>query len=315
MEPDRKQLNIDLWRTCFDDSEAFIDLYFDRVYSNANTLTVEKNGQVVSALQMLPHTMTYCGTEISVSYIYGACTSPLHRRLRLMEMLLQQAFEIMKRRGVVLTVLIPSEPWLFDYYRRLGYSEAFDYTLSAYSRPNNLVQVPGLSVTPSEGVPTEQLYTYFDRKLRERPCCVLHTPSDFEVICRSLQISGGQLLVASNDKKEIAGIAFALPGETGAYISELLYDSPEAKELLLQEATIANNTDNASYRTTPSLPGATPLGMAKIIDPRLMMQLYTDAHPHSPVSLQDMEAMNSDSLTQLLLNYPDREGYMSLMLD
>ncbi|MFR8355938.1 MAG: GNAT family N-acetyltransferase [Parabacteroides sp.] len=47
-----------------------------------NTLVIEKDGQVVSALQMLPYTMTYYGTEISVAYISGACTLPSMRGKR-----------------------------------------------------------------------------------------------------------------------------------------------------------------------------------------------------------------------------------------
>ena len=80
----KKQQVKDLWRTCFGDSEAFIDLYFDRVYQDDNTLTIERNGQIVSALQMLPYTMTYFGTEISVAYISGACTVPEQRGQGLM---------------------------------------------------------------------------------------------------------------------------------------------------------------------------------------------------------------------------------------
>ena len=39
-------------------------LYFDRVYKDENAMTIEKDGKIVSALQIVPHTMTYLGTEI-----------------------------------------------------------------------------------------------------------------------------------------------------------------------------------------------------------------------------------------------------------
>lgn len=68
---DKKQQIVNLWRTCFGDSEAFISLYFDRVYKDENAMTIEKDGKIVSALQIVPHTMTYLGTEISVGYIWG----------------------------------------------------------------------------------------------------------------------------------------------------------------------------------------------------------------------------------------------------
>lgn len=102
-----KQQIIDLWRLSFNDSEEFIRLYFDRVYKEENTLVIEKNGQVVSALQMLPYTMTYYGTEISVAYISGACTLPSMRGKGLMRELLQNAFEEMKYRSVAVTAPDP----------------------------------------------------------------------------------------------------------------------------------------------------------------------------------------------------------------
>ena len=73
---DKKQQIVNLWRTCFGDSEAFISLYFDRVYKDENAMTIEKDGKIVSALQIVPYTMTYLGTEISVAYISGVCTAP-----------------------------------------------------------------------------------------------------------------------------------------------------------------------------------------------------------------------------------------------
>ena len=68
---DKKQQIVNLWRTCFGDSEAFISLYFDRVYKDENAMTIEKDGKIVSALQIVPYTMTYLGTEISVGYSLG----------------------------------------------------------------------------------------------------------------------------------------------------------------------------------------------------------------------------------------------------
>ena len=87
---DKKQQIVNLWRTCFGDSEAFISLYFDRVYKDENAMTIEKDGKIVSALQIVPYTMTYLGTEISVGYISGACTTPEERGQGLMRQLLKR---------------------------------------------------------------------------------------------------------------------------------------------------------------------------------------------------------------------------------
>ena len=48
---------MELWRRCFEDTDEFIRFYFERKYSNANSLIYEENGKALSALQMLPYPM------------------------------------------------------------------------------------------------------------------------------------------------------------------------------------------------------------------------------------------------------------------
>lgn len=258
---DKKQQIVNLWRTCFGDSEAFISLYFDRVYKDENAMTIEKDGKIVSALQIVPYTMTYLGTEISVAYISGVCTAPEERGQGLMRQLLQETFEEMERREVAISALIPADPWLFDYYREQGYTEAFDYSVETYIRPNTPVQLPKITVIQPEVPTTDELFAYFNRKLRERPSCILHSQDDFITILRDLQLDNGGMYTALDENEKVVGMAFALPLEAGTapsdkklFIKELLYDSEEIKELILQELTLQNNISQADgqYPSHPS---------------------------------------------------------------
>lgn len=319
-----KQQVMDLWRTSFDDSEEFIKLYFDRVYNKENTLVIEKNGQVVSSLQMLPYTMTYYGTEISVSYIYGACTLPSERGQGLMKQLFLQAFEKMKYYDVAITVVIPAEGWLFDFYRQLGYTEAFDYSKEYYTRPYKTVWEPNLTVVPPTVPSMKSLYTFFDRNLRKRTCCMLHTYDDFVTILRDLELAGGEMLTAIDDQEQPVGMAFVLPprlDEGGSDIEkyvpirEILYDNDRIKSLLLQEATLQNQVKKAVIRTPSNGPDIFPLGMARVMDTHRLIHHWASTHDNTALTIEGMEKMEIRSLTRLLLDYPAREAYMSLMLD
>ena len=68
-----------LWKLCFEDSEAFIEMYFRLRYNNEVNIAIESGDEVISALQMLPYPMTFCGKQIQTSYISGACTHPDYR--------------------------------------------------------------------------------------------------------------------------------------------------------------------------------------------------------------------------------------------
>lgn len=314
---DRKQQIMKLWTRCFNDSEAFIHLFFDKVYKEENALVIEQNGKVVSALQMLPYTMTYYGTEISVSYIYGACTAPEARNQGLMRQLLHHAFDIMKQRDVAVTVLIPAELWLFDYYRKQGYTETFDYATAIYTCPDHFIQEPAITITSLQGTPTPALYHFFDRKIRERSCCILHTYNDFITILRDIEQEKGELLTALDTEGNPVGMLFLSTSTEGKRtVRELLYDNETIQTLLLQKATVQNRLSQLSYITTPATSNNTfPLGMARIIDTDRLIHHWLSQHPNAAFSRNDLENMDIRLLTHILFGYSNKEAYMSLMLN
>lgn len=306
---------IDLWRSSFNDSEAFIHLFFDRVYQPENALYIEQDGRIVSALHILPYTMTFYGKEINVGYIYAACTHPAERGKGLMRQLLRQAFAVMQSRKIALTTIIPAEPWLFDYYRTLGYTEAFDYSEQLYVRPQDPIEIPGLIVVPPEVPTLENLYRFFDRKQRERACYVLHTYEDFITILRDLQASGGQMLTALDLNERPVGMILFYPDGKQLHVRELFYEDERIRQLLLQEATTQYNVRKALCRIPADGMDSHRLGMACILDRNRLIHLWSSTHAYTPLNTEQLKAMSPSALTQLLLGYPSQEAYMSLMLE
>ncbi len=318
-----KQQVIDLWKASFNDPDEFINLYFTQVYKPENTLVTEKDGRVVAALQMLPYTMTFWGNEIPVAYIAGACTAPEERNKGLMGQLLAEAFAEMERRNIPLTVLIPADNWLFDYYRRTGYTEAFDQSARMYTYNGTVVQLPKIVVTQARILELKDYYPYFQKKMKERNCCLQHTFDDFNTIFQDFQLSNGQLLVALDPQRQPVGMAFVLPpyedhtlvpGEK-AIVRELLADTEEIKALLLQEAAIQNNTSQILYYTPPVTGDSQRKGMARMIDRKRLTELFISSNPDNGFTRGELEMMDDTSLLHLLVDYPNRAGYMSLFFE
>ena len=124
-----------LWQLCFDDNEEFVEMYFRLRYKNEINVAIESGDEIVSALQMIPYPMTFCGDTVQTSYISGACTHPDFRGNGVMRELLSQAFAKMLRNGTYFSTLIPAEPWLFDYYTRMGYASVFQYSVKEITVP------------------------------------------------------------------------------------------------------------------------------------------------------------------------------------
>ena len=273
-----------LWKLCFDDSQAFIDLYFRLRYNNEVNMAILDGEEVISALQMIPYPMTFCGKEIQTSYISGACTHPDHRGNGTMRNLLSQAFARMANEGVMLSTLIPAEPWLFDYYARLGYAPVFRHSLQ---------QVPDVG-TPDEEVMIRKVndydpeaYRYLNHKMHERSCCIQHTSDDFKVILADAAVSDGSVYIVSI-QNDIAGLAVTYLKEDGLYINELFSDSPKAKAGLLHHIASENTAQRGMFFTTPPTPDAeqSVLGMARIIDVLGFLQLYAAYYPEKEMSIE-----------------------------
>lgn len=232
---DRKGQLIDLWRLCFGDSEDFIRLFFDRVYREENVLTLEREGQILCALHIVPYRMLVAGHEWSLAYVCGVATWPEYRRQGLMGRLMRQAIDVMAGRGYDLTALIPATPALFEYYRAFGYQEFFNYSLTRFVASG---KEQGKRVRVVR-VPFEEwgmTYRYFDRKIRERVASVVYSPDQFETLLLDHRESGGDLFLACRDDEpgQLVGLAFGLPDDSGDYrVKELVADSTEAREALL----------------------------------------------------------------------------------
>lgn len=299
---------LNLWKASFDDTDDFVRLYFDRVYKDEYTLTLRENGQVVSALQMIPYRMTVGGTTVPLAYVCGVCTRPSERGRGLMHQLMQQAIAEMRRRGFTLTALIPASERLAGYYRRFGYTDAFYRSTEVYHAHAMPSGEAFCRIVSHRELPSETVFDYFDRKCRERPCAVLHDAFGWETICMDCLLDGGDVWLALRDG-EAVGLTLALPQpDHSVLIKEILYEHPAVKTALIRFAMNRFHCQTA-YVRTPSAPAADahPCGMAMILDEERMTSLFQSACPGRAIP------NGTDLLTQTL---PDTQRpWMNLMLD
>ncbi len=273
-----------LWRICFDDSEEFIEMYFRLRYKTEVNVAIQSGDEVISALQMLSYPMTFCGGTVQTSYISGACTHPDFRNKGAMRELLSQSFARMLRNGVLFSTLIPAEPWLFDYYARMGYASVFKYSTKEIILPEF---IPSKEI--AVGVVSEfqeEVYSYLNKRLSERSCCIQHTPEDFLVIIADLAISGGYLFVARQEN-EIKGITIIYKGDKHIIINELCADNKDVEYSLLY--AIGQHT--GCKRMVQILPPEDkqpqhPLGMARIINAKEVLQIYAAVFPEDEMQLE-----------------------------
>lgn len=169
-----------MWKACFGDTDEYIDIYFTYKYKDENTLIYIEEGKVVASLQMLPYTITFYGSEIPFGYLSGLCTLPEYRNKGYMSQLINKAHQVLSDRGIALSILVPAEDWLYNYYQRFGYAKVFD---------SSSEEIP-MKALISEYSDTNQAYQAFNNIYKNKDFCVQKSRIDFEAILKEYEADG-----------------------------------------------------------------------------------------------------------------------------
>ena len=291
-----------LWDKCFsEEDKRFVDFYFEKRYNENDNIFIEKDGKVVSALQLISYPFSYYGKTIGCSYLSGCCTDPDYRSQGLMNDLIIKALKQAKNNGACFAALIPASESLFNYYAGTNFVTTFDYSkirinLSQQVNETTSQQVSNSVISEFQQLiansqqPTSdfyEVYEYFNNKMRARNCCIQHNEYDFKVITDDLELFDNHMLVAKYGE-DICGLAFCYLRNDEIYIKDVFAESPAIFSDLISAAAqrfnsqqpIANSQSSINILIPPVAGQKTHrLGMARLIDAETMLRLYAMSHP------------------------------------
>ncbi|GAP72019.1 acetyltransferase, GNAT family [Candidatus Symbiothrix dinenymphae] len=136
---------IALWKQCFpDDTDLFINLYFNKLYKNEEALIAVENDRPVAFLQMLPCEVKIDEKQYPARYIYGVMTHPKYRRKGYMHQLLTAALSQLDTMGADCgyAFLIPQTPELARTYAKYGF-------FNCEERSTKHEELPVVQIIPS----------------------------------------------------------------------------------------------------------------------------------------------------------------------
>ncbi len=162
-----------LWRDTFQDPEEYVQTYFSRIYRSEDNVCIKNGGEVIAALQTIPFIMACTGHDLPVSYISGVAVKDEYRGQNIGAELMHQAHYNLYNRKVAFAVLIPAEPWLRDWYGRLGYASCIE------------------CVTPPAEA-SAMSWEEWEAYLQKQRCSLLAGREWFSVAQEELRRSGGQ---------------------------------------------------------------------------------------------------------------------------
>ena len=106
-----------LWKEAFDDTDKFINDFFDLSFSVYRSLCACEDDLPVSVLYWFD-----CEADNKkAAYIYGVATAKAFQGKGIASELIQRGHEILKDQGYDFVILVPAKKSLFEFYSRLGY--------------------------------------------------------------------------------------------------------------------------------------------------------------------------------------------------
>ncbi len=114
---DLEQLK-NLWRESFDDTDEYINWYYENVFPNNVVFVAEIADEIIGMLHLNPYEVVTAETSEKAYYIVGVATKRGHRKKGIMKLLMSSAFGFMKKSGCTFTYLMPAN---VRYYQGLGF--------------------------------------------------------------------------------------------------------------------------------------------------------------------------------------------------
>jgi predicted acetyltransferase len=114
-----------LWDQGFPGEHEFGLFVFEQFFDPENILVCELDGALAAMLLALPRKIAARDWIFPVSYVMGVTTRQDLRGKGVMSELMKSAHEALTARGDALSVLIPANAGLFDYYARFDYLPYF----------------------------------------------------------------------------------------------------------------------------------------------------------------------------------------------
>lgn len=107
-----------LWKEAFGDGDAFLDIFFDTAFAPKRCRVAAVGDEVLGALYIFD--CLYQNKKIA--YIYAVATRKSARGQGICGKLMDDTHSYLRDNGYAGAILVPSEPSLFGFYEKLGYS-------------------------------------------------------------------------------------------------------------------------------------------------------------------------------------------------
>ena len=227
-----------LWHQCFpEDSDAFIQLFFDRIYHPDRTLIDQEYGVIRAGLHMVPYRLNWFGRVLPVYALSGVATHPDYRRQGRAGALVNAALHHLHRQGIAIAFLYPFRA---SFYQPFGFE-------TAYTRQVSTVTQTQAHPAIGEEASLARVMSLYEQAMQKRTAYAVRDRAAFEYRLADLLNDGAQLMVYDQGyavieyQKETLNV-LEQAGDIQALAAALLRDTG-ARQLIMRDALPVHDAD------------------------------------------------------------------------
>lgn len=125
-----------IWKLCFSDTDEGTDFVFENIYPKSRCYCCFSGFECCAALYLIDGLVPGEDKKLYKGhYLFGAGTLPQYRGLGIMSQLIEYSLMDSAKTGDKVSVLLPANKGLYDYYGRLMYQPLYGTSVREYSIP------------------------------------------------------------------------------------------------------------------------------------------------------------------------------------
>ena len=222
---DKNQI-VSLWNYCFEDGEDFVKYYFENVYDKKNTIIIEENDEVLSALQLNKYTIDLRDNKYDVSYVVGVSSKPEVRGLGYMKHLMTYTLEELYKNGEIVSLLMAID---YRLYKRYGFDHCYDqiqYNLRTDELLGFRLSSKLRKATFEDAETLSRIYT---KAMESLNGYAVRDEAYFNRFIKEVSSESGYIYI---DEENNSYIAYYIQGDT-FFVRELIYNNISSLKSML----------------------------------------------------------------------------------
>ena len=225
-KPIDKEQVVSVWNYCFEDGEDFVKYYFENVYDENNTIIIEENDEVLSALQLNKYTIDLRDNKYDVSYVVGVSSKPEVRGIGYMKHLMAYTLEELYKNGEIVSLLMAID---YRLYKRYGFDHCYDqiqYNLRTDELLGFRLSSKLRKATFEDAETLSRIYT---KAMESLNGYAVRDEAYFNRFIKEVSSESGYIYI---DEENNSYIAYYIQGDT-FFVRELIYNNISSLKSML----------------------------------------------------------------------------------